>query len=154
MTNKWVSFFIADEKFCANISDIKEVLPYQQANPFPGSDENTEGILSIRGEVITVLDGNKIFSCENITAKNNIIVIEDQSNTLIGISINGIDEIIEFDAADIEKTSEQQNSLVQGTINSNGQLYIVADLASLLAEQQATSEDEEQVVVSYDQKGL
>ncbi|MCU4674408.1 chemotaxis protein CheW [Catenovulum sp. 2E275] len=136
MNNKWFSFFIGNERYCANISDIKEVLPYREANPFPGSDENTEGILSIRGEILTILNGDQIFSCENITPKNNIIIIEDESENRLGITIDNIDEIIEFELKQIESSDNQSNDLVLGTVNTHGHLFVVLNFKALIAIQQ------------------
>ncbi|GEM_PF-1341984 len=146
MTNKWVSFFISNERYCANISSIKEILPYQQANPFPGADQNTEGILSIRGEVLTILNGDKIFSCENITPKNNIIVIEDESEHRLGISIDDIDQIIEVEPEQIERPTDKTNDFIIGTVNTEEHLYILVDFKSLIDVQQGLSGDPDSLV--------
>ena len=136
MTNKWVSFFIADERYCCSVSRIREILPYTEANPFPGADKNTEGILSIRGKVLTILDGFEIFRPKNNYKKNNIIIVEDESANQLGITVERVDQIIEFDSEQIEPTENQSEQLILGTVNTQGQLVIVVDFTNLIAEQQ------------------
>ncbi|WP_440903547.1 chemotaxis protein CheW [Catenovulum sp. SX2] len=139
MLNKWVAFLINETRYCCNIQQIKEVIPYEACNPFPGSNQFAEGILSIRGEVITILSGEKLLCDKNITQQNNILIIENTGQERIGVTVDQVDSIIEFDPESIDTSIEardkQTSNWVTGTINEGNNLTIVVDFANLVAQQ-------------------
>ncbi|MER2492378.1 chemotaxis protein CheW [Catenovulum sediminis] len=141
MTDKWVSFFIENERYCCNIEEIKEVLPYTESNPFPGSSAEADGILNIRNEIITILNGPKLFRCENNSVQNNILIVETKTADRMGITIDKVDQIIEFSPDQIESNALEHSEWIKGTVNLNNQLTMVVDFAEL-AERTAPEPDD------------
>ncbi|WP_016957136.1 chemotaxis protein CheW [Catenovulum agarivorans] len=144
MLNKWVAFLINETRYCCNIQQIKEVIPYAQCNPFPGSNQFAEGILSIRGEVITIISGEKLLCDKNITQQNNILIIENAGQERIGVTVDQVDSIIEFDPESIDTSIEarggQTATWVTGTINEDNNLTIVVDFTNLMTLQSSEVE--------------
>ena len=142
--NKWVAFQINETRYCCDIQQIKEVIPYSQCNPFPGSNEYAEGILTIRGEVITILSGEKLLCDKNITQQNKILIIENTNKERIGVTVAEVIGIIEFGSAQIdtsiEATTQQGSNWVKGTVNQDNSLTVVVDFAGLVSDQAAEVE--------------
>ena len=142
--NKWVAFQINETRYCCDIQQIKEVIPYSQCNPFPGSNEYAEGILTIRGEVITILSGEKLLCDKNITQQNKILIIENTNKERIGVTVAEVIGIIEFGSAQIdtsiEATTQQGSNWVTGTVNQDNSLTVVVDFAGLVSDQAAEVE--------------
>ncbi|EWH11218.1 chemotaxis protein CheW [Catenovulum agarivorans DS-2] len=141
--NKWVAFLINDTRYCCNIQQIKEVIPYSACNPFPGSNEYAEGILNIRGEIITIISGEKLLCDKNITQQNNILIIENDRQERIGLTVDKVDRIVEFDPAEIDTgvdTTSPNTTWVIGTINDANDLTVVVDFADLAAQQSSEVE--------------
>lgn len=127
---QWISFQLGGETYLLPIDDVREVTPYSPPNPVPGAPAAIEGVLNIRGEVVSILSGQKILGLapQHDCEEAKIIILE---NTLgvIGLCVDSIGEIITFNPSQVESnahTSDQ--NLIKGTIHINNHLMILFDL--------------------------
>jgi len=127
--DQWISFYIDDALYAQSIHDVREIVPHREASPVPGSPNEVEGIVNIRGDVISVINGRQLMGLSN--NHNNqedsaILIIENQSN-LLGFSIDKIGEIVGFNNDDIER-NHAEHDLIKGTVHLDEELYIITDL--------------------------
>lgn len=129
MNDQWISFSLAGEKYAHPVASIKEVLRYQEPSPVPGAPQDVDGILNIRGEVLTVISARKLMDLpqDTITDDARIISIETDDG-LCGIVVDNVEAIVGFESDNIEPPPNQDSSgVIQGTIHREGELYIVAN---------------------------
>jgi len=129
MNNQWVSFFLAGEKYAHPVGSIKEVLRYQEPSPIPGAPYDVDGILNIRGEVLTVISARKLMELpEDPRSEDSRIISIETHQGLCGIVVDKVEAIVGFDNSSIEPPPNQDaGGIIQGTIHREGELYIVAN---------------------------
>jgi purine-binding chemotaxis protein CheW len=126
---QWISFTMGSETYVHPIHQIKEIIPYRLSVPVPGSPRCIEGILNVRGNVITVLSGCLIFEPnEPKSPTNKRIIIIDLGADQIGVSVDSVGDIISFELDDAEwRSQKSQRQIIKGTLQLSGKLYILTD---------------------------
>lgn len=129
MDNQWVSFCLAGEKYAHPVSSIKEVLHFQEPSSVPGATFEVQGILNVRGEVLTVISARRLMNLPeyDLIEASKIISIET-CNGVCGIVVDSVEAIVSFEPSNIELPPNYDvDNIIQGTINHGGQLLIVAN---------------------------
>lgn len=113
------------------VDSIREIINYESPIPVPGADREVEGILNVRGEVITVISGQVLLDIEDTAPdKDGNIIILDTTAGQIGLSVNAVDEIITLEPTQVDTGQEATgSSLIKGTVRHNDGLFILIDLS-------------------------
>ncbi|MEJ2418057.1 MAG: chemotaxis protein CheW [Exilibacterium sp.] len=130
MKQQWVSFTLGDEKYVLPVHAVREIMPYLKPTPVPGAPLEAEGVLNVRGEVITVLSGYKLLGLPPTTLgpdERRIIILE-ASDELLGVSVDGVEEIVKFHHSQIEPSEQSINrEFIKGTVYHQENLFILVD---------------------------
>ena len=128
--DKWISFRLGTEMYVHPVDSIREIINYESPIPVPGADREVEGILNVRGEVITVLSGQVLLELDDAPPdKEGNIIILDTTAGQIGLSVNAVDEIITLEPRQIDTGQESAASnLIKGTVRHDDGLFILIDL--------------------------
>ncbi len=125
--DQWVSFLLGDETFAYRVSEVREIIPYQEPIPVPGSPDNVEGILNVRGEIIPVVSAGKVTGAESNQPER--IMILDSTQGLLGMTVDQVGEIIRVDQTEIDFDAGSSES-IKGTTLHNENLVILMDLVN------------------------
>jgi purine-binding chemotaxis protein CheW len=132
MKQRFLCFKLGGEHYLADISTVREIVPYEEPNPVPGTDASNLGMLDIRGNIISVFSGHALLALDTTqTEKPPKIIIFQYGNSEFGVVVDDLDEIVNLDTSKLEHPVEsQRSSLILGTITHNGKLLIMIDFAS------------------------
>ncbi len=93
-----IKFNLAYENYAVESTYVKEVFPIKELTYLPGLPEFILGIVSVRGEIVSVIDIKKFFDLpeKGITNLNRVILLSDEKMTLgiLADSIIGITSIL------------------------------------------------------------
>jgi len=136
---QWVTFKLEDETYGINVMQVQEILRYSEIAPVPGAPLYVQGIINLRGNVVTVIDTRSRFgleSCE-VTDDTRIVVIESEKQ-VIGILVDSASEVVYLKASEIDDApnigNEESAKFIQGVSNREGKLLILVDLDKLLSD--------------------
>ncbi len=109
-----VTFEIDQEEFAVNILAVQEINRMMQITPVPEAPAWVEGVVNLRGRIITVIDMRRRFGLEEIPRSNDqrIVVVEIEGRT-IGFVVDRVNEVLRIDTSIIEPTPDVVNSKVQ-----------------------------------------
>ncbi len=131
LSDQWISFEVGTETYVLSVDKIKEIIPYASPVPVPGSPCFAEGILNVRGNVVTVLSSRLLLDLQEARCpEEGRIMIFEADGEQFGISVDSVGHIIDFQSGQADWSDQgKTNSLVKGTFHFNGQLYILADFS-------------------------
>ncbi|MGR6872364.1 chemotaxis protein CheW [Pseudomonas sp. HK3] len=126
--DQWISFYINDAAYAQSITTLREIVPYRPPASVPGAPQEVEGIMNIRGDVVSVINGRDLMNAPSHEPDDNsrILIIENEGS-FIGFSVDRVSEIIGFNNDQIEAGHAEHN-LIKGTVNLANELFIVIDL--------------------------
>lgn len=148
---KWATFSIADELYAIDVMQVKEVLRFTDITPVPGAPEGILGIINLRGSVVTVINSRTLFKLEDKEIDHNtrIVVVEFDGQEVLGILVDGVDEVLNLPESETERApgvmrEDTQRQFVQGVCYRDDQLIILLDLDRMLAGFKAVQPEQEQ----------
>lgn len=136
---KWLTFKITNEKYCINAMLVKEVLKYTDITPVPHAPYFVMGLINLRGNVVTVFDSRLRLNVEEngISSESRIIIIETDDK-IVGMLVDQVDEVINIDKSDVDKTQtfgeEGSTEFIQSVYQHENEILILLDTDNLLRE--------------------
>ena len=126
---RYLEFNIGKEKYGVELLTVIEVISVPETTPLPNSPKYIEGIMNLRGQIITVVD---------LRTKLSIPQLEDQSekatiivkvnNIQVGVIVDSINKVInvhEKDLSEIVNTNKNKNAKFINSIYKSPEDYLV-----------------------------
>ncbi len=132
-----VGFRIGRETFGVPISLVHEIVRVPEITSVPDSPGFVEGVINLRGKIISVVDLRKRFG-EAITPANrkNRILVTSVEGKLVGLIVDAASEVLKISENDIGPPpgvfSEDEVHYVTGVAKYQGRLIILIDLNKIL----------------------
>jgi purine-binding chemotaxis protein CheW len=98
-----VEFLLAYETYGIESAYVREIYPLTEIMPLPGTSPFVQGIVNIRGQILSVIDLKKFFELpeKGLTDLNKIIIIRDD-NMEFGILADAVPGIRNLAVEEIE----------------------------------------------------
>jgi purine-binding chemotaxis protein CheW len=140
-SSSFVTFSLADETYAIDVLQVQEVLKVTEIAPVPGVPSYILGIINLRGDVVTVIDGRRRMGLpEQATTDQSRIVIIDVDNQNVGILVDSVAEVVQIKAKDIDPApavgNDQSSRFIIGVHSSADGLTIIISLEKLLSDEE------------------
>lgn len=132
-----VGFRVGRETFGVPISLVHEIVRVPEITAVPEAPDYVEGVINLRGKIISVLDLRKRFGEKEITEskKNRILVVEVEGK-MVGLIVDAASEVLKVPATEIDLPpnvfDEGELNYVTGVGKLRGRLIIMIDLTKIL----------------------
>jgi len=134
-----IVFKSGNEEFGIAIDDVREIIKASTVTPIPNSPAFVKGLISVRGEIVTVIDIKSRFSLlDKSETESKHIVVTKQDDNLFGIIVDEVIEVLRIKSIDINPPpsliEEIKEDYVRGVVTYNGRLIIILDLNRVLSQ--------------------
>lgn len=103
---QYVVFKLGVEVFGLEINKVKEIIVHQDTTQIPGTLQQIEGIINLRGHIIPIFNLRKKFNFLEVEkTRNTRIVVVEVHDSIIGIVVDGVSEVLIIPGSVIEKPS-------------------------------------------------
>lgn len=145
-TLQFVSFTLINKKnekkedYAAPIEQVREIRTIEEITQVPKSKSYVKGVMNLRGLIIPVIDiRDKLgFGKTEITNKSKQkILITDVDESLYGILIDSVDQVMRIPQKDIEPVPQdtfENHNYIKGIAKTQQKLVVILDLNTLLSE--------------------
>lgn len=125
-----VVFRLADEEYAVPIINVQEIIMPQAATKIPKAPGFIEGIINLRGKIISVIDGKKKFQLEQTDRNkaNERIIVLDIEHEIIGLIVDEVKEVIHLNTEDIELPPmelDEEKNFIMGVGKFQNRLLIL-----------------------------
>ena len=133
-----VGFRIGNETFGVRIGSVREIVRVPEITAVPDAPDYLEGVINLRGKIVSVMDLRKRFGDKHATLKkqNRILVVE-HSGKLAGLIVDSASEVLKIASTDVEAPpvvfQEGGLNCVTGLGKVRGRLVVLLDMTKLLA---------------------
>ena len=132
-----VGFRIGRETFGVPIDIVHEIVRVPEITAVPDSPDYVEGVINLRGKIISIIDLRKRFGEKQIShnKKNRILVAEFESR-LVGLIVDSASEVLKVPQADVDPPpsvfEEGELNYVTGVGKLKDRLIILVELSKIL----------------------
>jgi purine-binding chemotaxis protein CheW len=147
MAGRYLTLVINGETFALNINDITEILAYRKLTTVPMMPSFVPGVLNLRGRVVPVVDMAARFGrgTTALARRTGIVIVETAGRSPdggvvrqdIGIMVDGVNEVVHLDEADIEAPpafgAGIRADFIAGMAKRNGAFTILLDIDHVLS---------------------
>jgi purine-binding chemotaxis protein CheW len=151
MEMQWVVFDLCGEFYGVEISHVESIIKSQAVTRVPHMPVYMEGVMNLRGKVVSVIDLQKRFGeaqagsrpnrraasggAEKCAAEKHIMIVNLDGNS-VGLVVDEVTEVLTIDTEQIELLSPVFNSIsveyFKGVAKAGARLIILIDLPAVL----------------------
>ncbi|HEV2401512.1 MAG TPA: chemotaxis protein CheW [Candidatus Sulfotelmatobacter sp.] len=133
-----VGFQVGRETYGVPITSLHEIVRVPEITAVPDAPDYLEGVINLRGKIVSVMDLRKRFGEKNATVKkHNRILVVEHSKRLAGLIVDSASEVLKIpaDAVEAPPAVFQEGGLncVTGLGKVGGRLVVLLDMNKLLA---------------------
>jgi purine-binding chemotaxis protein CheW len=96
-----VLFRIGEVVCAAPAGIVREILPRLPATRIPGVPDEVEGLVNVRGSLLTVLDGHLLLQQERVASDEGAIVVLDVKGRSYGLGVGQVLDFLEVPLASV-----------------------------------------------------
>lgn len=137
-----VIFELSGEEFGVDIMQVSEVIPVPRITRIPQAPECVKGLINLRGKILVVIDLNKRLELNSKeTDSLSRIIIVEVKDTVIGMLVNSVKEVINLPLSSIQPPPEMIKSKINaeyltGVGKVGNRLLILLNLVSVLGDEE------------------
>lgn len=142
---KYLTFQLGREEFAIQVLKVREIMGIQEITAVPQTPAFVKGVINLRGKVIPVVDLRLKFGLPEAeyTQRTCIIVVQvgqGSAAMLMGIVVDGVSEVMNLAAADIENTPDFGQGItvpyLLGMAKTKSGVKILLDIDQVLTTQE------------------
>ena len=136
-SRQYATFVVGDLFFGINVTEVQEVLRYQEMTGVPLAPPVSEGLINLRGQIVTALDMRRRLALEPRAADswpmNMVVRSEDGPVSLL---VDEIGDVVEVRPEQFEPPPDNLNQahrqLMEGVYKLDTRLLLVLDREKVL----------------------
>lgn len=125
-----IIFTLNDKYYAINTENVEEITTTLSFTNVPNTEDWIEGLINLRGNVITLVNMSKLLLQDEDSSYNNIIIVNVEDGK-IGILVKEVMEVVTIDDEGIEKFNQDDNGIV-GTYKLDDRIINITDIYSLM----------------------
>lgn len=136
---KYLTFALGEEDYGLEILAVREIIGLMEITPVPKTPSYVQGVINLRGKVISVIDLRSKFGMPTIeyTSETCIIVVQMQ-NIHIGVIIDRVKEVLDITRDQIEPSPNFgctiDSDFIMGIGKIEDNVKILLDISKVLCE--------------------
>ncbi len=112
LAGKYLTFRLGEESYGLPVLKVREIIKLTPITAVPQMPDYVKGVINLRGKVIPVVDLRTKFGLAGATTTERtcIVVVQvemaDHNKTLMGLIVDGVEEVAHIAAQEIEETPD------------------------------------------------
>jgi len=128
-------FRVGSAVYGCDTDDIREIVPHREATRLPGAPSYVQGLINLRGTIVTVLDlGVRLGATRDRVAEGSIMLVAMPGNArLVGVAVEEVMDVRVVGTSDDDVIADSAgNDAVRGLAHVDGGTVILLDIHSLV----------------------
>lgn len=139
--SRYLCFSLDKENFAIPLFQVKEVIGHIPLTPVPQAPPHFKGVINLRGTVISVIDLKQKLKVGKTDSKpGSTIVILDYANASVGIIVDDVNSVVEFQNSEISDPTVIQSvskaKFISGVARTGDALTLILNVDSVLDAQE------------------
>ena len=112
-------FRVADGVYGCEMDGVREIIPYRRATRLPGAPPYVQGLINLRGTIVTVLDLGTRLDLSRAPVREGSIILATHGTRVVGVAV---DEVMDVQAITEESIATSADDAPRGLVRGLGHL--------------------------------
>lgn len=118
-----------------DIEAVREIVPYRRATRLPGAPRYVQGLINLRGTIVTVLDLGTRLDASRAPVREGSIILATFGTRVVGVAV---DEVMDVQAITEEPVAMSAGDAPRGLVRGLGHLgdgvVVLVDIHALVTQ--------------------
>ncbi len=128
-------FRVAERVFGCDIDAVREIIPYRRATRLPGAPTYVQGLINLRGTIVTMLDLGARLDAERAPVRDGSIILATHGTRVVGIAVDEVMDVqMIIEEAIAAGEGEAARGLVRGLGHLDDGVVVLVDIHALVSQ--------------------
>jgi purine-binding chemotaxis protein CheW len=86
-------FRVGERVFGCDIEAVREIIPYRRATRLPGAPAYVQGLINLRGTIVTMLDLGRRLDAERPPVRDGSIILVEHGTRAVGVAVDEVMDV-------------------------------------------------------------
>ena len=125
-------FRVGTTVYGCEIEAVREILPYRHATRLPGAPDFVQGLINIRGTIVTVLDLGARLEPGREPVTEGSIILAEYGNRSVGVVVEEVMDVRVLTEDEGALPPEQAEGVVRGVGHADDTVVVLLDVHALI----------------------
>lgn len=128
-------FRVAEGVYGCDIDGVREIIPYRRATRLPGAPPYVQGLINLRGTIVTVLDIGMRLDPARAPVQEGSIILATHGARVVGVAVDEVMDVQPIVAEAIATSAPDAHpGLVRGLGHLNDGVVVLVDIHVLITQ--------------------
>jgi purine-binding chemotaxis protein CheW len=132
-------FRVAGGVYGCDIDAVREIIPYRRATRLPGAPSYVQGLINLRGTIVTVLDlGARLDRTRpQVRDVGGSIILAEHGTRVVGIAVDEVMDVRAITEEPVDASAgggDTRGGLVRGLGHLDGDVVVLIDIHTLVTQ--------------------
>ncbi len=126
-----IVFSLNEKLFAIPTNKVSEITKSMPLIKVPNAPDWVEGLINLRGNVVTLINLSKILFIEDKLCYNSIIILNYEDD-LLGLLVDEVEQVLNINEEQIQVLKKEDNQNIMGIVDINNKIIDVIDIEKLV----------------------
>jgi purine-binding chemotaxis protein CheW len=127
-----IVFTLGEKHYAISTEKVEEISRRIPSTTVPNAPDWVEGLINLRGNVVTLLSLSKLLHQEDSLCYNNIIILNNNDEK-IGLMVKSVAQVMDIEEDSIQKVDDNTVDGFIGIIKKDKEIINIIDIEILLS---------------------
>jgi len=135
-TARTLLFRVAEKVYGCDIDAVREIIPYRRATRLPGAPSFVQGLINLRGTIVTVLDLGIRLDPSRAPVREGSIILAEHGSRNVGVAVDEVMDVqaITEDPVETGAGGDRRGGLVRGLGHLEDDVVALIDIHTLVTQ--------------------
>jgi purine-binding chemotaxis protein CheW len=128
-------FRVAERVYGCDIDSVREIVPYRRATRLPGAPAYVQGLINLRGTIVTLLDLGVRLDPMRGPVREGSIILAEHGARVVGIAVDEVMDVqVIMEEPIAPSVDDAPRGLVRGLGHLDGGVVVLVDIHALVTQ--------------------
>jgi purine-binding chemotaxis protein CheW len=127
-------FRVAGKMYGCDIDAVREIIPYRRATRLPGAPPFVQGLINLRGTIVTVLDLGTRLDPARAPLRDGSIIMATHGTRVVGVVVDEVMDVQAIAEEHVEHHGGVRDALIRGLGHLEDDVVVLIDIHTLVTQ--------------------
>jgi len=133
-TTRTLLFRVAGKVYGCEIDAVREIIPYRRATRLPGAPPFVQGLINLRGTIVTVLDLGARLDPARPPVRDGSIILATHGTRVVGVAVDEVMDVQGISEEHVEAHGGARDALIRGLGHLESDVVVLLDIHTLVTQ--------------------